>query len=100
MPGGFTMKYLVTILIAMSFSLLAGVGNMAENGAHGLDIYFTDTEGGAGTLIVTPAGESILIDCGNPGTRDADRIHAAVKAAGLKAIDHLIITHWHTDHYG
>src|SRR5262249_32901091 len=47
-----------------------------------------------------PAGESILIDCGNPGNRDADRIHAAVQAAGLKAIDHLIITHWHTDHYG
>src|SRR5437763_8346091 len=68
--------------------------------ARGLDIYFIDTEGGAATLIVTPAQESILIDCGNPGTRDADRIHAAAQAAGLKAIDHLIITHWHLDHYG
>jgi beta-lactamase superfamily II metal-dependent hydrolase len=65
-----------------------------------LDIYFIDTEGGAATLIVTPAGESVLIDCGNPGTRDAERIHAAAQAAGLKAIDHLIITHWHLDHYG
>jgi len=66
----------------------------------GLDIYFVDTDGGAATLIVTPARESILIDCGNPGSRDAERIHETAKKAGLKAIDHLIITHWHSDHYG
>lgn len=67
---------------------------------RGLDITWIDTEGGAATLIVTPAGESILIDCGNPGKRDAERIAKACKKAGLKAIDHLIITHWHLDHYG
>lgn len=83
-----------------TFWLLAADNRAADEGRRGLDIYFTDTEGGAATLIITPAGESILIDCGNPGTRDADRIHAAAQAAGLKAIDHLIITHWHTDHYG
>src|SRR5712691_3775800 len=66
--------------------------------APGLDIYFVDTEGGAATLIVTPQGESVLIDCGNPGHRDAERIHRTATAAGLKAIDHLIVTHWHTDH--
>src|SRR5262245_31564493 len=69
--------------------------------ARALDIYFIDTEGGAATLIVTPAGESVLIDCGNPGARDAERIHKAVtQLAGLKQIDHLVITHWHSDHYG
>jgi beta-lactamase superfamily II metal-dependent hydrolase len=67
---------------------------------RGLDIHFIDTEGGAATLIVTPAGESVLIDCGNPGSRDAERIHKVATQAGLKQIDHLIITHWHTDHYG
>lgn len=68
---------------------------------RGLDAYFIDAEGGAATLLVTPAGESILIDCGNPGKRDADRIHQVARdLAGLKAIDHLIITHWHVDHYG
>lgn len=67
----------------------------------GLDIYFVDTEGGAATLIVTPARESILIDCGSPGERDAARIyHVAHDVAHLKSIDNLIITHWHLDHYG
>lgn len=69
--------------------------------ARGLDIYFVDTEGGQATLIVTPAGESVLIDSGNPGRRDASRIHkVATEVAGLQAIDHIIATHWHLDHYG
>jgi competence protein ComEC len=73
----------------------------AADPPRGLDIYFVDTEGGASTLIVTPAGESVLIDCGNPGPRDAERVHrTATELAGLKQIDHLIITHWHLDHYG
>jgi beta-lactamase superfamily II metal-dependent hydrolase len=76
------------------------VGVWAEDPKRGLDIHFVDTEGGAATLIVTPAGESVLIDCGNPGARDAERIAKTAEAAGLKAIDHLIITHWHLDHYG
>ena len=67
---------------------------------RGLTVTFIDVEGGAATLIVTPAGESVLIDCGWAGARDAERIVKAADAAGVKAIDHLIITHWHTDHYG
>jgi competence protein ComEC len=66
-----------------------------------LDIYFIDVEGGAATLIVTPAGESLLIDSGFPGERDAGRIaHVALEVAGLKQIDHYITTHWHLDHVG
>jgi beta-lactamase superfamily II metal-dependent hydrolase len=65
-----------------------------------LDIYWVDVEGGAATLIVTPAGESILIDTGNPGGRDAGRIHKAATDAGLKQIDYLVTTHFHIDHYG
>ncbi len=66
-----------------------------------LDIYWNDVEGGGATLIVTPAGESILIDSGNPGGRDAGRIvKTATEVAGLKKIDHYITTHFHRDHYG
>ena len=66
-----------------------------------LDIYWVDVEGGAATLIVTPAGESILVDSGNPGARDADRIfQVATKTAKLQKIDHLVTTHYHGDHFG
>lgn len=67
----------------------------------GLHIHWIDSEGGGSTLIVTPAGESILIDTGNPGGRDAARIHQlATITAGLSRIDHVIITHFHIDHFG
>src|SRR5207253_3691218 len=90
-----------TFLVALFLLAVPLRSPAADQSPRGLDIYFIDTEGGAATLLVTPAGESVLIDCGNPGNRDAERIHdVAAKQAGLKAIDHLIITHWHTDHYG
>ena len=66
-----------------------------------LDVYWIDVEGGAATLIVTPAGESILVDAGNPGGRDVGRIHHVAKdVAGLARIDHLVVTHYHVDHFG
>jgi len=68
-----------------------------------LDIYVVDVEGGNATLFVAPSGESVLIDTGNAGpaaVRDADRIAAAAKDAGITRIDTLITTHWHGDHYG
>ena len=69
--------------------------------SRNLDIYFIDVEGGAATLIVTPTGQSLLIDTGFPGDRDAARIaHVALDVAGLKQIDHCVITHWHRDHVG
>jgi beta-lactamase superfamily II metal-dependent hydrolase len=67
-----------------------------------LDIYVTDVEGGNGTLFVAPSGESVLIDTGNANgaVRDAGRIMDAVRDAGLTQIDHLILTHYHGDHFG
>src|ERR1700749_4946860 len=77
---------------------------VAQSGpAKSLAIYLVDVEGGNATLFVSPSGESLLIDTGNGGAaaaRDASRIMAAVKDAGLKQIDHLITTHWHGDHFG
>lgn len=88
-----------TTLIALFLTLAILSPSCAE--AAGLRIFWIDTEGGAATLIVTPAGESILIDTGNPGVRDSDRIvKIATKEAGLKRIDHLITTHYHSDHFG
>lgn len=66
----------------------------------GLRIVWVDVEGGAATLVVTSEGGSLLMDCGWPGKRDAERIAAAAKAAGLKQIDHYLTSHYHTDHWG
>lgn len=67
---------------------------------NSLDLYWVDVEGGAATLIVTPAGESVLIDAGMPGGRDPQRIIKAAREAGVKQIDHLVTTHFHIDHFG
>ena len=77
---------------------LAALGSAAKT----LEMYFIDVEGGQSTLIVTPAGESLLIDAGYAGSegRDPSRIMAAVRDAGIERIDYLLITHFHPDHAG
>jgi competence protein ComEC len=77
-----------------------------------LQIYFIDVEGGQSTLVVTPDRHALLIDTGwagdgtgfRPGdphqARDANRILAAARDAGITRIDELFITHFHADHDG
>jgi beta-lactamase superfamily II metal-dependent hydrolase len=72
----------------------------AQTAAKTLDIYYIDTEGGQATLFVSPTGQTVLVDTGNTGTRDPERIMEAVKAAGAKQIDYLVMTHYHGDHVG
>ena len=86
-------------LIALASWMLHPAAAQDKQGKT-LDMYFVDTEGGLAALYVSPSGESLLIDTGNPGGRDADRIMEAVRAAGVKQIDHLITTHYHVDHVG
>jgi competence protein ComEC len=85
------------ILAAVLFA-----STLALSAATTLDIYFIDVEGGQATLFVTPAGESLLVDTGYAGYdgRDAGRIMAAAREAGIKQIDYLLITHFHPDHDG
>jgi len=92
-------------------AVLAAAVSTAAAGS--LTIYFIDVEGGQSTLVVTPAGESLLIDAGFPSdgkfsstpgdpasARDAQRVVAALRDAGLKQIDDLMVTHFHADHDG
>ena len=76
-----------------------GRGSQAAN-SKPLTIYVVDTEGGKAALFVSPTGESLLIDSGNPGGRDTDRIMAALADAGCQPIDYLLTTHYHVDHVG
>jgi competence protein ComEC len=88
-------------LLSLGFATtLLGSVACADQATKTLDVYWVDSEGGGSTLIVTPTNESVLIDTGNPGGRDPSRIVKAAKAAGLSKIDHVMITHWHVDHFG
>ncbi|HUA15499.1 MAG TPA: MBL fold metallo-hydrolase [Verrucomicrobiae bacterium] len=94
-----------SFLVALCFSLLVAVpyGSAGSSAStKPLQIYFIDVEGGQSTLIVSPSGQSLLIDTGWPGYdgRDADRIVSAAHQAGLKQIDYVLITHYHRDHVG
>ena len=70
--------------------------------AKPLQIYMVDVEGGQATLVVSPSGQSLLIDAGWLGFngRDASRILAVAKLAGIRKIDVLVVTHYHRDHVG
>jgi beta-lactamase superfamily II metal-dependent hydrolase len=74
----------------------------ALRSAQKLEIYSVDVEGGQATLFAVPGGQSLLIDTGWPdfNHRDAGRIAAAARKAGVKRIDYLLITHYHRDHVG
>ena len=89
------MKLTLTLLVLL-FALTAPAQT------RNFEIYWIDVEGGASTLFVSPSGESLLFDTGFPGNgdRDAKRIYTAAQNAGLKQIDHVVISHWHADHEG
>src|SRR5258708_21913608 len=91
---------LASIMFLLASALSAALA--AAQTRNTLDIYVVDVEGGNATLFVSPSGQSLLMDTGNANAavRDAERIMAAARDAGLTQIDHLIITHWHGDHYG
>ena len=76
---------LLMVFIAVSSTL------WGRPAGSGLEIYWCDVEGGAATLIVTPARESLLVDSGFPGERDSARIaKMAREVAGIQQIDHYI----------
>src|SRR5262249_18278152 len=94
------MKISRSLLVSLAAGWLCVASVHAGAKDKTLDVYWIDSEGGGSTLIVTPNDESVLIDTGNPGGRDSARILAAAKDAGLARIDHLMLTHFHGDHYG
>src|SRR5437899_2917602 len=98
-----TCSFVGCVLIFVGLCLLATArAAPSSQTKNALRVYFVDVEGGQATLFVTPGKQSLLIDTGWPGNdgRDADRIVAAAKNAGLNKIDYVLITHFHTDHVG
>jgi beta-lactamase superfamily II metal-dependent hydrolase len=88
---------LAAALIAVAFVATPFAQTPASKG---LTVYVIDTEGGKAALWITPSGQTVLEDSGNPGGRDTDRLMEAIKDAGVTKIDYLISTHYHVDHIG
>ena len=86
-------------LFAVFTTVLIAITASAQS-TNTLDIYIADTEGGKAALYVSPSGETLMIDSGNPGGRDTDRIMAMLADAGVKRLDYLVSTHYHGDHVG
>jgi len=95
------MKRVIAVMALLAMGP-AGMRAQAPPATKGktLDIYVADTEGGKAALFVSPTGQTLLIDSGNPGERDLTRIMAMIGDAGVKQIDYLISTHYHVDHIG
>ncbi|MGA7928719.1 MAG: MBL fold metallo-hydrolase [Candidatus Sulfotelmatobacter sp.] len=92
----------VALAIGLFLCLIATVSTARARSNKALLIFFVDVEGGQATLFVTPAHQTLLIDTGWMGNdgRDANRIVAAAKQAGISKIDYVLITHFHADHVG
>ena len=92
-------RLLVSLLPLVSWGMLSSAQTQS---ARTFDVYVIDVEGGEATLFVSPSGESLLVDTGWPGFdgRDADRILAAARQAGITHVDYLVTTHYHSDHVG
>lgn len=101
------MRITLATLMFVFFCAPAGLPPIQAQGGSGtsgrpVEVYVVDVEGGQATLIVSPSGESMLVDTGWAGFngRDADRIAAAMKQGGVSRIDYLVVTHYHGDHVG
>jgi len=90
-PGSVSRSRILALVLVAALSSAACTTNPGR-----LDIYFVDVEGGQATLVVTPTGDTLLIDAGYPGqgksdptpgdakrARDAQRIAAAAADANV-----------------
>jgi competence protein ComEC len=86
-------------MLAAVLALSLSTACLVAQTRNTFDIYVVDVEGGNATLFVAPSGEPVRIDTGNANgaVRDAGRIMDAVRDAGLRQIDHVLVTHWHGD---
>jgi competence protein ComEC len=88
------------LTIAALWAVFAATPFAQAPATKGLQAYVIDTEGGKAALWIMPSGQTVLVDAGNPGGRDTDRLMEAIKDAGVTKIDYLVTTHYHVDHVG
>ncbi len=71
---------------------------MFAQGNGKLQIHFLDVGQGDSALLISPSGETVLVDDGP--TQQAKKAITYLKKLGLKKIDYHIASHYHSDHIG
>jgi beta-lactamase superfamily II metal-dependent hydrolase len=89
-------KQLLVLSVAVLCLLTQRPG--AQGPGPQAQIYFVDVGQGAGTLIVSPTGKTLLVDGGPPGA--GTKIASLLDARQIAKIDYTVVTHYHIDHMG
>jgi competence protein ComEC len=88
-----------TCSIFLSVALgCAGLGASLSRAASTADFYMVDVGHGNAVFVVSPSGETMLIDTGE--RINAGRLVTFMQQAGIKQIDYLTISHFEPDHMG
>jgi competence protein ComEC len=109
---GWVLLAVVVFLVASAGCLGAsdGIGDdsgsdastQTDNGATPsgkLEVHHIDVGQADSTLVVTPGGETVLVDTGD-WRADGERVIRYLEEHGIERIDHLVATHPHADHIG
>lgn len=91
---------IVMILVIVSLVVYWAVSSQSFNLAakDKLQLHFIDVDQGDCTLIITPEGESMLIDSGKD--RQSEKVVSYISELGIRTLDYMVISHFHDDHYG
>ncbi|MBE6606978.1 MAG: MBL fold metallo-hydrolase [Ruminococcaceae bacterium] len=93
-----TKVIIFVLVLALILFLAARCLNKEEMPEGMLAVHFIDVGQGDCELIVTPDGQTMLIDAGIP--ESGEDIVSYISALGITEIDIFVATHYHEDHIG
>jgi beta-lactamase superfamily II metal-dependent hydrolase len=82
-------RFFLGLLLGLSLSASAG---------DRLELHFIDVGQGDAELLVSPGGQTVLIDGGLPGSDKV--VNPYLQSHGITRLDYYIVSHYHNDHIG